>query len=163
MSSTLIRQIINDGLAEMKKQLMDTIETKVGLMSTEIQNHGTSIQQLTAVCHELKSKIQVSQVTETSTEDIPLPSRGGSRVCPYHEQHERGIRPAYHPYVPVPTDVPALKRNSKNPHVTLGYEFDSIQICNQWIKAQVCVRSFVRVLISTNIHQLFMLLRSGTP
>ncbi len=66
-----------------------------------------------------------------STPIVPHKRRG------LRESGKSPSRNKYSPYVRSPSDVSSIKKNSQYPNVTLNYQFDTIEVCNQWLKAQV--------------------------
>ncbi len=99
----------------------------------------------------LTLNLKVNSLTEgrdnntQETESSPKP-RGGIRKKTYNmeEPLTHKCKSSYRPYQRKPNDEAPLKRG-KHPHVTLDYEHESIAVCNQWIRAQVCGAFFLFV------------------
>ena len=88
----------------------------------------------------LSTTVQIHESTNVSSNTNPK-KRGGPRNCV-------SFKPSYVPYIRNGEDVPSLKTNSVHPDVTLGYKFETIQICNEWIKAQVCIIMYVLCFVN---------------
>ncbi len=140
-------------VASLKEMLLSVLDQKLQILTSKIESHGTVIQGLVESVNCLKEKeLESSTITLDSRvinnnryQQVPTKQRGGRRGDMSPEKPER---PKYHPYIPADGDSRSVKKNSRYPNVTLGYQFVSIEICNQWIKAQVCYHCISFMCIS---------------
>ncbi len=141
-TSSMIKDIIQNGLEEIKKSIMDKMDSEIAALSLQIRNQNTSIKSVMDSFATLRVNQGLESSPVSNTASISLQGegkkkRGGVRVAKFQSSSVGESKSSYHPYIQSPNDPPPLKHNSSHPNVTLGYQFESIEICNQWIKAQV--------------------------